>query len=248
MSDCTHIEEQLVDYLDEALSADERATVEAHLVSCNACRAKEASYREIQDAYRSAPAADVSEGVAAAILSEAARSRSPERSWKPWALLAGVAAVVMFVLWLWEGPERSAIELLEAGGRHLAEGELDSARDALQRGLEVAEEQEQIAALLHRLAEVALAQGEFSEAKDRVDELLTSHPDYSVRNAVAWLRADALLGLGEVGLAIQALERFAAANPDQQEAVAHRIETIEDGLLESHIHDLKALGYMGYGD
>ena len=99
----THPTDQLADYVDGALTADERAVIEAHLVSCGRCRGEVALASAGRTALRVLPEAPAPDLAARFSPERVAALSSPQRTRPPsWAkvvpALAAAAVVVLIAL------------------------------------------------------------------------------------------------------------------------------------------------------
>jgi len=108
--------DELPGYVLGTLSAEDRARVEAHVASCNACAAEVDLLRAVGAAYR-APAVDMA-GIASAVRTATAVARSPEPgartftfgfSFAPARLAAALVLLVsgLVAVVLWRRPDRS---------------------------------------------------------------------------------------------------------------------------------------------
>ncbi|MET0799725.1 MAG: zf-HC2 domain-containing protein [Actinomycetota bacterium] len=99
----THPTDQLADYVDGTLAADERAVIEAHLVSCGRCRGEVALASAGRTALRMLPEAPAPDLAARFSPERVAALSSPQRTHSPpWAkvvpVLAAAAVVVLIAL------------------------------------------------------------------------------------------------------------------------------------------------------
>lgn len=107
----THPDDLLADYVDGDLGERERAEVEAHLVTCERCRADVRSARVARDQLASVPAVDAPAGLTEEILAAVDRDPPPHeapvvevfggrprRSSKPAAWLGAVAAAAAILI------------------------------------------------------------------------------------------------------------------------------------------------------
>jgi anti-sigma factor RsiW len=83
--------------IDDALEGDERATIEAHLAGCEACRAQAADERRLRDALGALPAPEVPFGLEQRVRR---RLRGRGRASKAARLLLPLAAVLLVALWV----------------------------------------------------------------------------------------------------------------------------------------------------
>jgi len=74
-TDCSKVEELLVDYLYHELPPEISADVEAHLATCERCRTELAGFQAVRSAAQEIPRHAPPQGLAVAILAEASRSR-----------------------------------------------------------------------------------------------------------------------------------------------------------------------------
>jgi anti-sigma factor RsiW len=82
-------------YVDEVLSAEDRAAVEAHLASCDACRDQEAFERGLRQRMRTLPVPELPAGLEARVRREIRRRPVPAAvRWLP--LAAGLALAVLW--------------------------------------------------------------------------------------------------------------------------------------------------------
>jgi hypothetical protein len=65
---CNYCEDHLSDYLENALVADERSTMESHLISCSACSELLAGVRDVIQWGREFPAATAPEWLSTRII------------------------------------------------------------------------------------------------------------------------------------------------------------------------------------
>src|SRR5213593_1050100 len=96
----THPEELLAGYVDDSLTRHERAEVDAHLASCDACREEIEIAGVARARLRALPEVPVPVGVTRRVISEAS-GPSPRRASSPWrgraAAAIGIAAAIALV-------------------------------------------------------------------------------------------------------------------------------------------------------
>jgi anti-sigma factor RsiW len=93
MTDCPNgdVRDVLPEYLHDRLGASERARVDQHLASCDACRAELALLSDLRASLRRAPSVNT-----AAIAASIAPYRAPSRpAWNRWRAAAAVAAIAI---------------------------------------------------------------------------------------------------------------------------------------------------------
>lgn len=252
MSDCTRIEEQLVDYLDGTLSRAEHAAIEGHAAHCAACGIALRESRSILASYRSIPDEDVGAEVAdrlrAAARPRAAARRVPRRAW---VLVAGAAAVLLAalasVLWFQRGDSSERlVSLMRTAEAHVAAGRSDAALATYEQALALAGEGEHAAEILHHLGALHVANGDFREALARLGRVLSQHPDYAGLESVLLLRGQALEGLGRREEALELYRLVAAEFPGSRDLTLRKIGDLEHaGQLDPLDDALRALGYGG---
>ena len=255
MTDCKHTETKVVDYLDAALSAVDRAKFEQHIASCGACGAMVRSYRAIQDVYRDIPDEDVSDSMSRSILTVARETQAPPASH---ALLRFpvVLAAAIAVLFVWIGSHLfssrpavetesrpALVEFTRQGEAHRTAGRLEQAIASYEHALTLAEDGVRRAELLHRAGALYLELERPELALERLEDLTRHHPNYDERSSGLLLLGEALEGIGEVGRALQAYRRVAQEFPDASVEAQRRMEHLEF-VEETEFEALRALGYV----
>lgn len=144
------VNDQLSEYLDDELSASERAAVEAHLASCPRCRVDLEQLRQVAVRARTLPdrppAADLWPGVAARLEAPDAGKDRPRRFsfTMPQLVAAGLALMVLSGSMVWlarvGGPQTDfppvSAETAEPISVNFADGAYDDAIADLQQTLE----------------------------------------------------------------------------------------------------------------
>lgn len=100
-TECRQYQERFSEYLDDALDDADREALEAHLESCERCRAELAALRRVVDAVRELPVLRAPETFAAGVREQlAARERTTERRLVRliWARVLPVAAMFLLVV------------------------------------------------------------------------------------------------------------------------------------------------------
>ncbi|MFO7957747.1 MAG: anti-sigma factor [Candidatus Brocadiia bacterium] len=100
-TECRQYQERFSEYLDDALDAAEREALEAHLESCERCRAELAPLRRAVESVRELPVLRAPDGFAAGVRERlAARERTPQRRLVKliWARALPVAAMFLLVV------------------------------------------------------------------------------------------------------------------------------------------------------
>ncbi len=101
MINCTKFQQQLDDWLDGKLLADEQAALQAHLQQCDTCRQQYASARELQQALQDLPVAPSSPDFAHRVMQQATRSRdTAARGWLKGSIAAGALIIALFAGYL----------------------------------------------------------------------------------------------------------------------------------------------------
>jgi len=251
MSDCTRVEEHLVDLLEGELPHAERATLDAHLAACATCQETVRATRALLEAYRGLPEADVSAPVAERILAAARAPRVPRRRWAPLLLAAAVVLAVLVprALRLRDAPDALA-PLVREGDAQRRAGALVEATASYERALALAEGEER-AGILLVLAELDLAQGRDERALERLDALLADAPDGPRRAEALLLQGETLLRLGRLAAAEASYERLVLDARGRGAEADPRIQALRghldaERLLEAEqAETLRALGYVG---
>lgn len=256
MSECTSLDEAIVDFLDGTLPAARQAELVAHLDACATCRETVRAYRRIQEAYRTAPDADVTPDVAERILVASwHRGATP---WRTRSRLLLVAAALLLIagpvlVFLWprsdhttpalvqrdDADEEELPPLIRRGDAERARGELERAAASYESALAAVGDGPEAARILHRLAALDLDRGRAQSAAERLRTVIERYPAYDGRLAALELQGRALERVGDVAQALATYKRATAEFPAATSDLANRILTLEQTLT------LQALGYGG---
>ena len=249
MSECSRLEERIVDFLEGDLSPEDCERFAVHVDRCTTCRDTVRSYRAIREAYRAVPAADVAPEIAARVVDAARPGRTTLRPPSRRRVLTGafVAAVLVPLVVLWIGERSDPVAaLLALGDSERAANELQRAESTYARALALAGDDVRAAEILHRLAGVLVARGDFASALLRLAPLIERYPRYERRSDALLLRGEALVGLGEVGAAIQTYSLAALEFPGEEAQFTRRIRELEERRRKSDaLEALQSLGYAG---
>src|SRR5689334_2238401 len=90
--DCTNIDELMMDFLYQELSADETTSFQKHVDSCERCTAELLKFQGVRTAAKSLIEEDPPVAISARLLSEAAEAVRPSAAKRAWAWLVGVLA------------------------------------------------------------------------------------------------------------------------------------------------------------
>lgn len=248
MNDCARIEERIVDFLEDELSLESREEVSTHLARCPICRETARSYRGIREAYRGVPEADVSPATAGRILA-AARAQRPRLRRSPRLVLLAaallLAVLIPVVIVSLRRPADPVATLVHQGDEQRASGALEQAERSYEEALAAAGDEARAALVLHRLAALQVARGEFAPALERLNVVIARYPSYEARRDALLLQGEALEGLKLLDQAIQTYRLVASEFPAETSAVARRIDGLEDELEHTTLDTLRALGYVG---
>jgi tetratricopeptide (TPR) repeat protein len=244
MSNCTTIEELVVDYLDGELAEPALHAFEAHVATCATCAAMLESYREIRSAYAGLDELDVSPEIAGRVLAAARRTR---RHRGLWALAMAAAILVMFGLfrpvgWL-ASPSLSPAEHF-ANARAAAHEELQAGNEThaiahLEDALEADATNPAASDVLIELAGLYFEADQAERALAAVETLEAQFPEAARAPDALRLAGRVQEHLGHYEEALVLYETLEAEDPTSTEATRLR-----SAIPSPEAFD--ALGAMGY--
>jgi len=105
-----HLGELLSAHLDGELTADETATVEAHLADCSSCRDELDATRGVRSKVRDAPPVDAPFGFYERLVRPSRSARASRRMWPALSSVAAIAAAWVAVVGFATTPQRPDVK------------------------------------------------------------------------------------------------------------------------------------------